>query len=130
MGVGAANSDPPGLEGQRELPRAQSPGSRLQVSGLPGSMEFKVLESLSPAVLFFRYKVKPLGGCRMQTLGPMLLSAALARGLGASIAVGVLRPQLHLAVGVGRMGGSCVKVLPLGEVNGSAKAGLGDRDGG
>ena len=93
-------------------------------------MEFKVLESLSPAVLFFRYKVKPLGGCRMQTLGPMLLSAALARGLGASIAVGVLRPQLHLAVGVGGMGGSCVKVLPLGEVNGSAKAGLGDRNGG
>ena len=128
---GAANSDPPGLEGQRELPRAQSPGSRLQVSGLPGSMEVQVLESLSLAVLFFRYKVKPLGGCRVQTLGPMLLSAALARGLRASIAVGVLRPQLHLAVGVGGMGGgSCVKVLPLGEVNGSAKAGLGDRDGG
>lgn len=63
---GAANSDPPGLEGQREIPRAQSPGSRLQVLGLPGSMEFKVLESLSPAVPFFRYKGSPLAvaGCR------------------------------------------------------------------
>lgn len=116
-------------------PGPSPPGSRLQVSGLPGSTEFKVLESLSPAISFILLLQREyLGGLRTQALAPAAPFSSPSEGAQGFPCSGSPEAPAASCSWGWMVGGSGKAVrcqgAPLGEVTGSAKAGLGDGDGG